>query len=121
MRLVVKEDWKTINEWRSKRSIHIIPDSLYPPTGLIEPNVAAGFINFTQTNTAFFENFVSNPDADKKEREDAIMKISESLEKMAYDYGIKWIVAVTNQPKIESYIYRCKWKKLPYSAFAKEL
>lgn len=121
MRAFRETDFVQINQWRALRGVPILPFDLYPPNGLIVPGVAVGFINFTQTKMALFENFLTNPESDSKEREDAIFEIVEGLEKLAYDGGDKWIVAVTNHPKIEKYIYHCKWERFPYKIFGKEL
>lgn len=121
MRMFLKTDLDEINKWRESRKVQILGDESYPPTGLIEPGVAAGFINFTQTNVALLENFVSNPEADIKKRELAIMQIVESLEKIAYDAGIPWVLAVTENPKIKEYIPICGYKPISGELFGKEI
>lgn len=121
MREFEYSDIEEINTWREARESEIIPDILYPTTGIFEPGIAAGFLNFTDTAVAYMENFVTNPNKNKELREKTIMEIVERLEQIAYDRGVKWLVAVTSHPKIESYIYKCKWERLPYSIFGKEL
>ena len=121
MRRVRAEDLKEINTWRNAREASILENDSYPPTGLIEPNVAAAFINFTQTNPAFIENVVSNPKADQALREQTIMRLLEALEKIAYDFGIAWIVAVTSHSKIEKYIYEFKGERLPGKFYGKRV
>lgn len=121
MRTVVEADFEAINEWRKQHEAPIISRDLYPPIGIIEPGIAAGWINFTQTRIAFMENFVSNPKADVQKKEEAIMTIIAALERLAYNQGVKWVIAVTNHPKIEKYIYKSKAERLPGKVYGKEL
>lgn len=121
MRRFMKKDLKEINQWRELRKAPILSDDFYPPTGFFEPGVAAGFINFTETSVAFIENLITNPQAEKKKREQAILAILEKLERFAYDQNIKWIVAVTNHPQVEKYAFLIKGERIPGKLFGKEL
>jgi hypothetical protein len=121
MRAFMHEDFEQITSWRVSRDAEAIDRDLFPPIGFIEPGIAAGFINFTQTKVAFIENIVSNPYADQGIREKAILQILETLENLAYDRGNKWIVAVTNHPRIEHYAYQIKGERIPGKLFGKRL
>ena len=121
MRRVEEKDFIDINLWRSLRNARIIPPDLYPPIGIIEPDVACGFINFTETKMALMENFASNPKADRSMREKTMMQIIEALELIAYDKGIRWVVGVTNSPRIERYSLDSGATKTHYKVFGKEL
>lgn len=121
MRNFYPKDLEDINQWREGHGANIIPDELYPPNGLFEPDIAAAFINFTDTKIAFIENVVVNPKADKEVRKKTVMQMIEKLENLAYDRGVKYIVAVTTHPAIEKYVYWSKGEKIPAYLYGKEL
>jgi len=121
MRAVEEHDFIAINEWLEGRKASFIPYALYPEIGLIEEGVAAGFLTLTDTRLALMENFVSNPKADGREREKAIMAIIEELERIGSQMGYKYVVGITSDRKMEHYIGLAGGKPLDVKLFGKEI
>lgn len=121
IRRVQEADFEIINTWRRRRGAPLIPVDLYPPNGFIDDELAAGFLTLTDTSMGIMEHFVSNPDSYAIEREEAIIEIIEKLFEIAHDYRVKWILAATDNPRVESYILKMGGKLLPGNLYGKEL
>lgn len=121
MRLVQSKDFIDITRWRAERGVPILSLDFYSMHGLIVDNVAAGFLTRTDTTVAFMENFITNPKAYKADREKAVLDILHELEKDATKQGFKYIVGITNHPKIEEYAKLIGGTVLDYKMYGKEL
>lgn len=94
MRRYEREDFNMIKEWSS------VPLTILPKTGLIVPNVAAGFLVSTDTNYCFLEPFIGNPKADKEERDIALFTIIDGLIDEAKRLGFDLVFGVLSHPKM---------------------
>jgi len=121
MREFTDEDFEQINAWRIERGAKILPMDAYPKMGLIEDGVAAGFLTITDAHWVIAENFVSNPKAYKGDREKAILEMIETFEQYAVKCGYRFLLAVTNHPKIEEYAKLSGGKPIDYRVYGKEL
>ena len=101
MRRVIPADMDEIDSWHEERGMFPLNKGVYPLLGLIEPEIAAGFLYRTDTKIAIFENFVSNPKADKVRRREAMLEIAKELEAQAQILGFKYFTAVTKHKSIE--------------------
>ena len=88
MRQYEEHDLLVINDWFRVRGHREMDADEVPRIGLVEPGVAAGFLYMTDSNLAFLENFVSNPDAPAREVSRAMDQIIEGLVEVAVDAGI---------------------------------
>ena len=102
MRPILKSDLATVDKWRAWHGLQPINRRLYPPTGFIIDDVAAGFVTMTDTALALVENVITNPRAPVRERDEALKLIITKLERTAYDWGYDFIVGITENPKIGS-------------------
>lgn len=100
IRPVKPSDFDMIRSWEKARDVTEVHPALLPKHGVIVSNVACGFLMQTDTIFCFFENFISNPMADKDERIKAFEMIVKSLESLAKDLGYKSILAITKHPAI---------------------
>jgi len=95
-----KTDLIELNCWLIARNAGLLDEKDLPKMGQIVPGVACGFIVTTDCSTCFLECFVSNKDASKKDREDALEKIARWGEKMAAILGYKRLLAITEAPTL---------------------
>ena len=95
-----KEDFDEINGWRKSRHVAVVPYDFYPRNGLIDPNVAAGFLILTNTGVALLDHFVTNPEAHQKDRRRSILAIAIELEAVAKQMGYRYVLALTKHKGI---------------------
>lgn len=101
MRAYSTGDYSTIAHWCALRDISP-PDSwMIPETGYIVDDVAAGFLLIMNNNVGKLEFFISNPNSDKKERDEALDEITTELIETARDVGIKLLTAATQNEAIK--------------------
>jgi hypothetical protein len=88
-------DLDTINTWYNRRGLSVrTPDEL-PSIGLIEPDVAVGFLCRSECKRAFIENYVTNPEAPRKARAQAIDDITAGLLEQAKHRGFTKVLALS--------------------------
>lgn len=99
-------DFDQIFSWYKKHNINTYPFNItydkewFSQTGFIEPNIAAGFVYLTNSKRAYIEDFISNPDVSKEDRDNALNKIVYKIETLCQDNKIKYIMAATNHAAI---------------------
>lgn len=113
LRPVEPEDLIEINQWYRDRGKSPPPRELLPPSGLIWPGVAAGYLIQTNANIVFLEHFVTNPKAKTRLREVALEKVAESLIRAALSKGTIAIYALTQSPRIERLTKHFNFVKTP--------
>jgi hypothetical protein len=79
MRPFELSDLAELNSWYRARGDQPISIELLPPTGFIEPGVAAGFLYLTNSSLALIEGFVSNPAASSEARHQALSAITAAI------------------------------------------
>jgi len=122
MRRVRKEDMVEIGRWNDERGLPPLDFSVYPMLGFIEPGVAAGFMHRTDTSIAIFENFISNPQADKVKAREVMGEIAKALEEAVKILGFKYSTAVINIKSIEDLAIQNGMKLIgAYRVYRKEL
>lgn len=82
--------------WYKARKLDCPPIEYFPSTGFIVPNVAAGFVFYTNSPVAIIDGYISNPMASKDVREASLELISESLIHLAKDEDYKLIRCYTS-------------------------
>ncbi len=91
MRTFTMNDYKELCGWFRKRNFQTPPAIFLPPTGLITPDVAAGFLIRTDCNIGILDFFITNPDAGSHVRAEALEEIARKLILDAQWAGIKAI------------------------------
>lgn len=96
-----EEDYSEICQWWTKRNFPCFPYELLPRTGFIAPGLAAGF--FYDSNNSLMgivEWTVTNPDADKKLRQDALDHVISHIIEHAKIRGKKFIITYSDNDKL---------------------
>lgn len=122
MRKYDVKDLDHINAWNSERKDPLFTPGDLPKNGMIEPDVAAGFLFKTDSEIAILENFVSNPNATPFDVSKAIDKIVEELEQTAKAFGYFKLAAFTHVRSIGSRLERLGFKpRGEWSGYAREV
>ena len=118
-RRITEEDYSTIVEWwKSWPEWEPLSQEMLPENGtggiIIEKEgepIVAGFLYGTNSKIAWMEWIISNPKYRiKKDREQAILLLIDSLEQWAYDGGFKLILSIGRSKSLID-----KHKKLGYT------
>lgn len=96
MKTFTDGDMFAINTWRIARGLPAQDRSLYPRIGLVEPQVAAGFLYATDSCLCMLDGFITNPNASMLKRGRALDKIADVLIELARHHGYKRIVAISS-------------------------
>ncbi len=121
-RSVFEEDFEEIKKWFERRGMHCPEIDLFSKNGLIVDDVAAGFLYSTDSGVCFLENFITNPDSNKKERLMALDLIAQDLCSLAEDLGFKLIFGFSTYPGIVKLAHSLYFNSLESgSYFVKEL
>jgi hypothetical protein len=92
-----------IGQWYDRRGQKRVLEYLYPPTGFVVPDTAAGFLAKTDSGFAIMENFISNPQAYEVDREVALKSIIFELEHVALEAGYQYLMAYSDSERIGFY------------------
>lgn len=79
MRRYLPTDWEEMAGWYRARGMAPVPADVLPSYGLIELDVAAGFVYLTDSQVAMFDAFVTNPARPSADRGAALDAIIEEL------------------------------------------
>lgn len=96
------EHYAQIKDWCEKREIFAPPENCLPPTGIVVPGVACGFLITTSNNFGILDFYISNPVSSFEERQEALDEITNELIETAKDLGLINIVCDSKFPAIES-------------------
>lgn len=72
-----------------------------PHTGFIVENIACGFLVLTNNSCGILDFYLSNPTADKFERDETLREITTELMDSAGEFGVKMIMFNTQHKSIE--------------------
>lgn len=89
-----KSDFNSISTWSG------VPLNILPTVGLIEPDVAVGFLVQTDTNYCFLEPFIANKARPKEERNVAIYAIADGLLAEAKHRGFDMVFCILSHPRM---------------------
>lgn len=121
MRAFQPEDMAEVVAWHQARGLLVPPASTYPPTGVIVPGVAAGFLVKTDTSMAQIDGLISNPLATG--RQIAISQIIDRLVELAKEAGFRHVMGVTMVPSVVTAGHGARFSSIvePYTLLFKEL
>lgn len=112
IRDVELRDFATIDRWRTDRGVAVLPPKFYPPDGVIEEGVAAGWLIKTDTNMALLEHWITNPDAEVEDRSKGIFNVAAELERRAKADGYEYIAVFSSLDGLDSACKRANYKEL---------
>lgn len=69
------QDFEVMCSWYVKHHMKPINESFLPAIGYIVPDVAAGFLYYTDSSVCMLEGFVTNPEAPAPNRHEALNQI----------------------------------------------
>ncbi len=96
-------------------------DRMYS-TGLVIPDLAAGFLVRTDSKCCMIDNIVSNPVANKFDRGPAVTQLIEDLEGLAKDLGYEVVSILSNIEKMDLRLMDLGFKHQgKYNLFYKEM
>lgn len=102
VRKVQPVDLAQIKHWSKLRGHDLQCDSIFPPTGFIVDEIAAGFLYLTDAAVAVIDCYVSNPASDKERRDAALDAITNALLDVAKTKKIKLVKCETQIEAIKS-------------------
>jgi hypothetical protein len=118
----VELDFDQIARWFEARGTKMPPRSLFPRSGFIIDDVAAGFLYFTDSTVAIIDSYVSNPLSEPKTRSDALDAITLALIGFARFHGVKLVKCDTKLEVIKTRALGHGFKATgSYESFALEL
>lgn len=101
MKYYTEADYTKIASWLRQRGFQVpMPDDL-PEIGLVERDVAAGFLVLTDTSCAIIDFLVSNPSANKVRVGRAINEIADGLLGHAKRAGMKRVKCNTRVASVK--------------------
>jgi hypothetical protein len=84
--------------------------------GFIVENICMGFLYSTDSDIAFIEGYISNPDCNRKDRKEALDILSNRLLDEAKALGFKKVLSFSNRPSVKS-----RMKKYGYEIIQTDL
>ena len=118
-RRLTKNDWYTLSKWWADWPKWKTPSRNFLPdngTGglIVEKNnkpIVAGFIYLTNSRVALLEWIISNPNYREHDRDEAIITLITSAEKMIKNLGYKYAFSVMQHNKLIKRHEKLGWKK----------
>jgi hypothetical protein len=100
IRFIAEDHMEMVNSWCDKWKMSHFPDGWLPTVGYIVPDVAAAWIYISDSNVAWMENVISNPDSDAAARDKSIDDIVRLLESAAKQCGTKWMLGLSDNKDV---------------------
>lgn len=100
---VPETDFTHIKKWGENRGMKIGTPGFLPPTGIVvayySKPVCMGFMIRCDNGVAINSDFMSDPDAPKELRNEAVEFMREKLYELARQQGFRVVIAFTSIPK----------------------
>lgn len=93
-------DYSQLKRWCFDRDVEAPPIELLSDTGIIVDEIAVGFLYLTNSAVGMLEGFLTNPKADKNDRNEALNSITLNLIKLAEQSGCKLLKCDTRAEEI---------------------
>ncbi len=95
---------------------------MLPPNGLIVENIAALFIYYTNCSTCFLDGFISNKEAAKEDRDEALNTLFAYTIEEVKRHGVKYMVGSTKQVPVENRVEKFGFQLLkPCTVFIRSV
>lgn len=96
-----EEHYEEVAEWFKARCLEPLPATAFPQIGKIVPGIAAIWLYQTDSDTAFLENAISNPAADRSVSSQALDIAIAGCLLAARELGFRGVAASTNIEKVK--------------------
>lgn len=87
---------KMVDQWAAGWKMNPYPDGYLPTVGYIVPEVAVAYLFVTDSDVAYMEAVLSNPEASDEDRGNAIDVIADAIVAAAKECGSKWLIGASN-------------------------
>jgi len=108
VKLIDKHDLPMMHKWWEAHDwVPPIPQMLSPTGILVSENdfpICGGWYIQTNSQTALAEWIVKNPDAKKKQCDNGLRLLYDTIEELARTDGFKLIITFLNHPKFEEFL-----------------
>lgn len=104
------DDYDMMVRWYKHRDLRPPQLEMLPKIGFIVPGIAATFLYMMENNLSWSDGTITNLNASRSERQEAIVKLFEEIEKAAKAAGIKYILSSTKLPVMVEYAKNAGWK-----------
>lgn len=94
------KDYTTVCGWWLARGWPVAPKHCLSTTGLIVPEVCAGWIYKSDSSIAWMEWIISNPNTESTKRAEALDVLIDALVAQAKDGGFKHIFSSISHPSL---------------------
>lgn len=92
--------YESVSSWFEKRGLPPIPAESLPSVGKIVPGIGAIFLYQTDSDVCLLESAITNPEAHKDVRTQAIDVVTAACIERAKEFGFKTMLSVTKNKKI---------------------
>ena len=99
---IASDHLSQLNQWHSIRGLSPVNRGDLPSTGFIVLGIAAGFLYLTDSNLAFLDGYIANPETTSLERKPALDLITDCLMDAAQKAGVKRLVSLSANPSIQA-------------------
>lgn len=114
VRFLEADHIEQVNEWCDKWQMNHMPKGWLPTYGAIVPGIAAAWLYVSDSDVAWIENIISNPEASDDDRREATDLIVSELERIAKGCGTKYLLgSSTNRSVIDRAIADHGYKARP--------
>jgi len=101
-RTLNESDWETLSDWWKSWGWPVLPKDMLPDNGtggiMVEydnKNIVAGFLYWSNSKLVWLDWIISNPDAKKDLRQEAIKKLILTAESMVKEAGSKYMMSIS--------------------------
>lgn len=116
------DDYEMICHWFEQRGFNPPTRSLLPLTGAIASDAACGFLYCTDSDVAFIDFYITNPEVDVSTRATALKDVTQHLIRWAKEMEYTVIMANTQKRSIENLAIEHGFKNIgKHSVLMKEL
>ena len=98
----LSKDYETVYRWWVLHEQNPIPEDALPTYGLIDQEVAAGFLLVTDSTVGFLDFYVSNPQSNPKDRGRVLNMITQGLIEQSRKMGIKYLHCSSALPAVKN-------------------
>lgn len=110
-----KELFEHVQAWKAKRKLPALKPILLSTTGYVVTSIktsmpiAAMWLYYTNSSIIMFEELITNPESDKKERNEAIDFLLDFSVDVSKNLGYKVIMALSNNDLLMNRLKRHKF------------
>ncbi len=108
--------YNMLKKWYQDHGQQMMDKDLYPKIGLVINDIVAGFLYQTDSKLGIVENYISDKNSTKEQREEAIIELTGELFKIAKEMGCSTLISFTSNKGLLE-----KQPSLGYTVIAKDM